>query len=148
MASAPIVIVGGDLAAGRLAAEYRASGGEADLTILSAEPDPPYHRPPLTKGFLRGEQDRDSTLLQPLAEWEEAVVEIRLEAPVEAIHADGHEVELTDGERLPYGTLVVATGARPRPLQIPGADRVGVHTYRTLADAEAVSDAAEDAHSA
>ena len=62
--------------------------------------------------------------------------------------ADEHEIELTGGERVPYGTLVVATGARPRPLQIPGADRVGVHTYRTLADAEAVSAAAEEAHSA
>jgi 3-phenylpropionate/trans-cinnamate dioxygenase ferredoxin reductase subunit len=148
MATDPIVIVGGGLAAGRLAAEYRESGGEADVTILAAEPDPPYHRPPLTKGFLRGEQDRDSTLLQPLLEWEEAVVEIRLETRVEAIHADGHEVELAGGERLPYGTLVMATGARPRPLRIPGADRVGVHTYRTLADAEAVSAAAEEAHSA
>ena len=148
MATDPIVIVGGGLAAGRLAAEYRESGGEADVTILTAEPDPPYHRPPLTKGFLRGEQDRDSTLLQPLPEWEEAVVEIRLETPVEAIHPDEHEIELTGGERVPYGTLVFATGARPRPLQIPGADRVGVHTYRTLADAEAVSAAAEEAHSA
>ena len=148
MATDPIVIVGGGLAAGRLAAEYRESGGEADVTILAAEPDPPYHRPPLTKGFLRGEQDRDSTLLQPLPEWEEAVVEIRLETPVEAIHPDEHEIELTGGERVPYGTLVVATGARPRPLQIPGAGRVGVHTYRTLADAEAVSAAAEEAHSA
>jgi len=70
MATDPIVIVGGGLAAGRLAAEYRESGGEADVTILTAEPDPPYHRPPLTKGFLRGEQDRDSTLLQPLPAWE------------------------------------------------------------------------------
>ena len=127
MATDPIVIVGGGLAAGRLAAEYRESGGEADVTILTAEPDPPYHRPPLTKGFLRGEQDRDSTLLQPLPEWEEAVVEIRLETPVEAIHPDEHEIELTGGERVPYGTLVVATGARPRPLQIGRAScREGV----------------------
>ena len=148
MAADSIVIVGGGLAGGRLAAEYRASRGEADVTILAAEPDPPYHRPPLTKGFLRKEQDRDSTLLQPLPDWEEAVVEVRLETPVEAIHAEEHEVELAGGERIEYGSLVVATGARPRELQIPGADLVGVHTYRTLADAEAVSAAAEEAHSA
>jgi NADPH-dependent 2,4-dienoyl-CoA reductase/sulfur reductase-like enzyme len=148
MATDSIVIVGGGLAGGRVAAEYRASEGEADVTILAAEPDPPYHRPPLTKGFLRKEQDRDSTLLQPLPDWEEAVVEVRLETPVEAIHAEEHEVELAGGERIEYGSLVVATGARPRELQIPGADLVGVHTYRTLADAEAVSAAAEEAHSA
>ena len=148
MATDSIVVVGGGLAAGRLAAEYRESGGEEDVTILSAEPDPPYHRPPLTKGFLRGEQDRDSTLLQELPEWEEAVVEVRLESPVAAIHAGEHEVEFAGGERVGYGTLVLATGARPRALPIPGADLVGVHTYRTLADAEAVSAAAEEAHSA
>jgi len=148
MATDSIVVVGGGLAAGRLAAEYRESGGEEDVTILSAEPDPPYHRPPLTKGFLRGEQDRDSTLLQQLPEWEEAVVEVRLESPVAAIHSDEHEVELVGGERVGYGTLVLATGARPRALAVPGADLVGVHTYRTLADAEAVSVAAEEAHAA
>jgi len=147
MATDSIVVVGGGLAAGRLAAEYRASGGESDVTIFSAEPDPPYHRPPLTKGFLRREQDRDSTLLQQLPEWEDAVVEIRLETPVAAIHPGEHEVELAGGERVGYGTLL-ATGARPRALPIPGADLVGVHTYRTLADAEAVSTAAEEAHSA
>jgi 3-phenylpropionate/trans-cinnamate dioxygenase ferredoxin reductase subunit len=148
MAKDAIVIVGGGLAGGRLAVEYRENGGEADVTILAAEPDPPYHRPPLTKGFLRKEQDRDSTLLRPLRDWEEAVVEVRLETPVEAIHPDEHEVELSGGERIEYGTLVLATGARPRELPIPGADLVGVHTYRTLADAEAVSAAAEEAHAA
>ena len=148
MAADSIVIVGGGLAGGRVASEYRANRGEADVTILAAEPDPPYHRPPLTKGFLRKEQDRDSTLLQPLPDWEEAVVEVRLETPVVAIHPDEHEVELAGGERIGYGTLVVATGARPRELPIPGADLVGVHTYRTLADAEAVSVAAEEAHAA
>jgi NADPH-dependent 2,4-dienoyl-CoA reductase/sulfur reductase-like enzyme len=57
MASDPIVVVGGGLAAARLAIEYRAADGDAGMTILSAEPDPPYNRPPLTKGFLRGEMD-------------------------------------------------------------------------------------------
>ena len=143
-----IVIVGGGLAAARVAFQYREAGGEADVTILSSDADPPYHRPPLTKGFLRREQDRDSTFVQPLEAYEDAVVELRLETTVEAIHPDEHEVELEGGERLGYGTLVVATGARPRQLPVPGADLVGVHTYRMLADAEAVSGEAEEAHSA
>lgn len=148
MAEDPIVVVGGGLAAARLAAEYRASGGEADVTILSADLDPPYHRPPLTKGFLRGEQDRESTFVRPRAEYEEEVVDLRLEATVERIDPAAHEVELAGGERVGYGKLVLATGARPRPLQVPGADRVGVHTYRTLADAESVSAAAAEAQAA
>ena len=67
---------------------------------------------------------------------------------METIDPDGHEVVLAGGERIGYGKLVIATGARPRPLPLPGADLVGVHTYRTLADAESVRDAAEEAPSA
>ena len=147
MASEQIVVVGGGLAAGKLAAAYRDAGGEKDLTVVSAEPDPPYNRPPLTKGLLRGEQDRESTYVKQQDEWDDAVVELRLETTVEAIHPDEHEIELAGGERLAYGTLVVATGARPRTLPVAGADLVGVHTYRTLTDADAVSRAAEEAHS-
>ena len=148
MAPDPIVVVGGGLAAGKLASEYRAAGGEAVVTILGAEPEPPYSRPPLTKGFLRGEMDREGPLVRPAAEYEDEVIELRTETTVEKIDPDAHEVELKGGERVPYGTLVIATGARPRPLPLPGGDLVGVHTYRTLGDAEAVRDAAEEAHAA
>jgi 3-phenylpropionate/trans-cinnamate dioxygenase ferredoxin reductase subunit len=143
-----IVVVGGGLASARLAIEYRASGGEAPLTILSAESDPPYHRPPLTKAFLRGESERDGAYVQPTAAYEEEVVELRLGVTVERIDPEGHAVVLAGGEELRYGTLVLATGARPRPLPLPGADLVGVHTYRTLVDADAVRTAAVDAHAA
>jgi 3-phenylpropionate/trans-cinnamate dioxygenase ferredoxin reductase component len=143
-----IVVIGGGLAAGRLAAAYREAGGEADVTIVSSEPDPPYNRPPLTKGFLRGELDRDATLVKPPEYWDDAVVELRLETTVETIDAQGRELQLEGGERLGYTTLVIATGTRARTLPIPGSDRVGVHTYRTLVDAETVRRAAEEAHSA
>ena len=144
----PIVVVGGGLAAGKLASEYRAAGGEAAVTILAGEPFPPYSRPPLTKGLLRGETEREATYVRPAEEYEDEVVELRLGTTVERIDPAAHEVELAGGERLPYGTLVIATGARPRPLPITGGDLVGVHTYRTLEDAETVRAAAEDAHSA
>ena len=92
--------------------------------------------------------DRDGPLVRPPEEYEDEVIELRLGTTVERIDPDNHEVELAGGERIPYGTLVIATGARPRPLPIPGGDLVGVHTYRTLADAETVRDAADEAHSA
>jgi 3-phenylpropionate/trans-cinnamate dioxygenase ferredoxin reductase subunit len=148
MAEDAIVVVGGGLAAARVATEYRGGGGEKDVTIVGAEPDPPYNRPPLTKGYLRGEVERESTLVQSEEDWEEAVVELRLETRVEAIHPGEHEIELAGGERLAYGTLVVATGARPRELSLPGADLVGVHSYRTLRDADVVGTAAAEAHTA
>lgn len=143
-----IVVVGGGLAGATLATEYRKAGGEALVTILSSEPDPPYNRPPLTKGFLRGDIEREATLVRPAREYEDDVIELRLETTVERIDAEAHEVELTGGERVPYGTLVLATGARPRELPLTGADLVGVHTYRTLADAETVREAAEEGHAA
>jgi 3-phenylpropionate/trans-cinnamate dioxygenase ferredoxin reductase subunit len=143
-----IVVVGGGLSAARLATEYRAAGGEAPVTILSNEQDPPYHRPPLTKGFLRGEVEREGTYVRPAEEYEDEVVELRLESTVERIDSDAHVVVLEGGEEVPYGTLVLATGARPRPLPLPGADLVGVHTYRFLPDAAAVRAAADEAHAA
>jgi 3-phenylpropionate/trans-cinnamate dioxygenase ferredoxin reductase subunit len=86
--------------------------------------------------------------VRPAAEYEDDVVELRLGTTVVRLDPDAHEVELDAGERVPYGTLVLATGARPRPLPLPGADLAGVHTYRTLVDAEAVRNAAEDARAA
>jgi 3-phenylpropionate/trans-cinnamate dioxygenase ferredoxin reductase subunit len=143
-----IVVVGGGLAAARFATEYRAAGGEAPVTILSSEEDPPYHRPPLTKGFLRGDVERDGTYVRPAAEYEEDVVELRLNVVVERIDPEKHVVVLEGGAEVSYGTLVLATGARPRPLPLPGAELVGVHTYRFLPDAATVRAAAEEAHSA
>jgi 3-phenylpropionate/trans-cinnamate dioxygenase ferredoxin reductase subunit len=143
-----IVVVGGGLAAARFATEYRAAGGEAPVTILSSEEDPPYHRPPLTKGFLRGEVERDGTYVRPAEEYEDEVVELRLGVTVERIDPEKHVVALDGDDEVPYATLVLATGARPRPLPLPGADLVGVHTYRFLPDAATVRTAAEDAHSA
>lgn len=143
-----IVVVGGGLAAGKLVTEYRAAGGEASMTVVASEPDPPYHRPPLTKGFLRGEVEREGTYVRPAEEYEDEVVELRLGARAERIDPDAHVVVLEGGEEIPYTRLVLATGARPRPLPLPGADLVGAHTYRTLADADAVRTAAEEAHAA
>ena len=143
-----IVVVGGGLAAGKLVTVYRAAGGEAPVTVLAAESDPPYHRPPLTKGFLRGEVEREGTYVRPAAEYEDEDVELRLGVAVERIDPEAHDVVLEGGEEVPYGRLVLATGARPRPRPLPGADLVGVHTYRTLADADAVRTAAEEAHAA
>ena len=143
-----IVVVGGGLASARFATEYRAAGGEAPVTILSSEEDPPYHRPPLTKGFLRGEVERDGTYVRPAEEYEDEVVELRLGVRAERIDPEKHAVVLEGGDEVRYATLVLATGARPRPLPLPGADLVGVHTYRFLSDAATVRTAAEDAHSA
>ena len=120
MAIDPIVIVGGGRAAASVVDAYREAGGEASITILSADEHPPYNRPPLSKGILRGEMEPAEALVHTAEEYEDQVVELRLETTVASVDPDAHTVRLTSGETLPYGTLVIASGARPRTLPVPG----------------------------
>jgi 3-phenylpropionate/trans-cinnamate dioxygenase ferredoxin reductase subunit len=137
------VIVGGGLAGARVAQAYRKAGGEGPVTILARESDPPYNRPPLSKGFLRGELEADDTLVQPEAAYEAAGIDLRLGAEVTGVDTSAHTVALADGSSAPYDRLVLASGSLPRALGLPGEQLAGVHTYRTLADAQAVRSAAE-----
>jgi len=86
--------------------------------------------------------------VRPAEEYEDEVVELRLGVRAERIDPEKHAVVLEGGDEVRYATLVLATGARPRPLPLPGADLVGVHTYRFLSDAATVRTAAEEAHAA
>lgn len=143
-----IVIVGGGLTAARVVQSYREAGGDEPVTVLSADAWPPYHRPPLSKGFLRGEAQAEDALVEPASWYAEHGVDLRLETRVEDVDLDGRTVGLAGGERLPWSRLVLASGARPRRLPVPGADLPGVHLYRTIADASAVREAAERARRA
>ncbi len=148
MAKEPVVIVGGGRAAASLIDSYREAGGDALITLVSEEEHPPYNRPPLSKGILRGEIEPLEALVHTAAEYDDLAVELRLGSTVESIDTSARVVNLTDGETISYGTLVIASGTRPRKLPIPGADLPAVHTFRTLADAVAVSEAAADARKA
>jgi 3-phenylpropionate/trans-cinnamate dioxygenase ferredoxin reductase subunit len=108
------VIVGGGLAAGMVAQEYRGADGDGSLLLIGREPHPPYHRPPLTKGFLRGEEPVEDTYVHSLEEWRELDVELRLSTEVAAIDPAAHAIELVGGERIEYGRLALATGSTPR----------------------------------
>lgn len=143
-----IVIVGGGRAAASLVESYRDAGGEGFVTILSRDSMPPYNRPPLSKGFLRGEMEADGVLAFPRDYYEERVVDLRLGCTVAGVDLEGGTVTLEDGETVGFTKLVIAAGARPRRLDVPGADLPDVHTYRTLADAAAVRDAADGARKA
>jgi NADPH-dependent 2,4-dienoyl-CoA reductase/sulfur reductase-like enzyme len=148
MAAEPIVVIGGGLAAARVAQSYREAGGEGELAILSSDDAPPYNRPPLSKGILRGELEPADALIEEEAWYAENVVDLRLRTEVESIDVEARSVGLAGGGDMPYGTLVIAAGARPRVLPIPGIDLTGVHTYRRLADAIVVREAAADARRA
>jgi 3-phenylpropionate/trans-cinnamate dioxygenase ferredoxin reductase subunit len=143
-----VVIVGGGLAGGRVAESYRESGGTGNVVLVAAESHPPYHRPPLTKRLLRGEAEAEDTLLAPAEHWGELGIDLRLGTTATALDLERRELQLDDGGRLPFANLVIATGAAPRRLPIPGADLEGVHALRTLDDALSLRAAAENAQRA
>lgn len=134
MANEHIVIAGGGLAGATAAKTLRAEGYGGDVTVVGAEQRTPYIRPPLSKEFLLGKADADSALVVPGDWYGENDVELLLGSPVSRIYPDGHQVTLADGRRLGYSKLLLATGARPRTLPLPGVDLDGVMTFRTLDD--------------
>ena len=140
-----IVVVGGGLAAARVVRGYRSAGGDRPLTIVSDDDVPPYNRPPLSKGFLRGELEEEKVFAEPAPFYDENGVELVLGRSARGVDTTERTVELDDGTRLDYASLVLATGSRPRPLGVPGENLEGVYTYRTLADAKAVREAAASA---
>ena len=143
-----IVIVGGGLAAARVAKAFREAGGTGAVTMLSDDTSPPYNRPPLSKGFLRGEIEADAVFVEPEATYAELDIDLRLGSEVAKLDERERTVTLADGSRLPYDRLVLASGSRPRSLGTPGEELAGVHRYRTLADATTVRAAAESARTA
>jgi NADPH-dependent 2,4-dienoyl-CoA reductase/sulfur reductase-like enzyme/nitrite reductase/ring-hydroxylating ferredoxin subunit len=138
--SAPeaIVIVGGG-AAGEAAAEMlRHEGYSGPITMLSDDDAPPCDRPNLSKDYLAGNAPEEWIPLRPPEFYGEHKIELRLGARVVAIHADAREVELADGSRHGYGALLLATGAEPVRLSVPGSDLPHIHYLRTLADSRAL----------
>ena len=146
MSTSPIVIVGGGLATAQVVKAYREAGGTDPIRIFSADVDPPYHRPPLSKRYLRGEIERDGTFVQPGSFYAEQDAELRLGTVVRSVA--GGAVELAEGERVEYGRLVIASGATPRRLPVPGMDLDGVFTLRTLSDSTAIRERAREARRA
>ena len=135
-----VVIVGGGLAGASCVEAIREAGTDLSVALFASETHPPYHRPPLTKGFVRGEKSEDDTLVESGDWYAEHDVDLHVSTPVRAIDRPARRVELADGTRVGYGTLVLATGAEPRVPDWPGTgDRDGrVFTIRTLEDSDHV----------
>jgi 3-phenylpropionate/trans-cinnamate dioxygenase ferredoxin reductase subunit len=139
-----IVIVGAGLAGARAAEALRKDGYEGAITLLGDEAERPYLRPPLSKEFLRGEADREKIFVHPAGFYTEHRIDLRRSTAARAILPESRQVLLGNDERLAFDRLLVATGARPRKLRVPGAELSGVMTLRTVADADAIRAAAVD----
>ncbi|MYX34741.1 FAD-dependent oxidoreductase [Streptomyces sp. SID8377] len=130
------VIVGGGLAAGKAAEALRENGYDGRLVLIGDEPDRPYVRPPLSKGYLLGKETRDSIFVHPDDWYDKHDVDLRLGTPVTGLDAGAKEVELDGGQRMPYTKLLLATGSTPRRLPVPGADLDNVLYLRRVGDSE------------
>lgn len=131
-----VVIIGGGHAGGSVAANLRQIGFEGSITIVGAETSAPYQRPPLSKAWLQGKADIDSLILKPASWYDEHDCRLLLGVSASAIDRRERSVTLSTGEVLDYDYLVLATGARARKLDIPGAGLGGLLELRTVEDAE------------
>ena len=132
-----VVIVGGGHGGAAQAAQLRQRGFDGSMAIITAEPELPYERPPLSKDYLAGEKSFDRMLLRPPAFWTERAVEILVATRVTAVDAAASRLQTTAGE-IGYGTLVWAAGGDARRLTCPGHDLPGIHAIRTRADVDAL----------
>jgi NADPH-dependent 2,4-dienoyl-CoA reductase/sulfur reductase-like enzyme len=140
-----LVIVGGGLTAARAVKAYREAGGSGAVALLAAEPVLPYHRPALSKRYLRGEVD--PPYAEDQAFYAAHDVEVMLHTPVTAVDTAARTVSSSAGD-LRYRKLLLASGASPRHLHVPGAELAGVHGLRTLADSDRIREAARTAERA
>jgi NADPH-dependent 2,4-dienoyl-CoA reductase/sulfur reductase-like enzyme len=143
-----IVIIGGGAAGFAAAETLRRRDYRGSITMLSDDDAPPVDRPNLSKDYLAGSAPEDWLSLRPDDFYGENNIDLRLKAKVAVIDPGKHQVALTGGERLSYDRLLLATGAEPVRLPIPGADQPHVHTLRSLADCRAIIDLTKGARRA
>ncbi len=139
------VIIGASLAGASAAAALRKQGFDGRIVLIGDEAGSPYERPELSKKYLRGELETP-VLVRPTEFYAEAGIELLAGHRATAVDTARRRVATTDGE-IAYDKLLFATGASPRRLDVPGADLAGVHTLRTVQDADAIREAAADADS-
>jgi 3-phenylpropionate/trans-cinnamate dioxygenase ferredoxin reductase subunit len=132
------VIVGGAMAGGNAAVALREEGFRDRVTVVGREPGVPFGRPPLSKTYLRSEEELANWYVKPASWYEEHDVD-RLVGPVVAVvDTAAHTVLLDSGRELAYQKVLIATGGRNRRLELPGADLPGIYSLRTVAECEAI----------
>lgn len=131
-----VVVVGGGLAGAKTVEALRDGGHDGGIVLLEAGDELPYERPPLSKGYLQGSDERDSVFVHDADWYADQDVELHLDVQATALDLAGRDVIDTSGTRHGFTHVVLATGSAPRGLDVPGADLIGVVRLRTLADAD------------
>src|SRR3954447_18189920 len=133
-----ILLIGGGIASAMAAATLRKEGFDGTILLAGREVDPPYHRPPASKGYLQGRESKEDALVHPAGWWEEHGVDLRMRTSVMALDPAARTAKLQSKEEVVYGQALVATGAMVRRLPVDGAQLDGVHYLRTLANADTI----------
>ena len=134
----PIVIIGGGMAGGNAAATLRDEGFSGPVVLLTREPGVPFGRPPLSKTYLRSEEDLAGWYVRPTGWYAEHDVELRNGVVVAAVDVAAHTVTLDSGDELRYEKVLIATGGRNRRIRADGADLPGIHYLRTVAECDSI----------
>src|SRR6266516_3222986 len=133
-----VIIVGAGLAGGNAAATLREEGWRGRIVLLGAETGIPFGRPPLSKGYLRGEEDLSAWYVKPADWYGNHDIELRTGSTVRQVDTALKQLRLASGETVDYDKLVLCTGGRNRNLAVPGANLPGVYQLRTLAECDAI----------
>lgn len=132
------IIIGASHAAAQLAPSLRQEGWEGKIIVIGDEPYLPYHRPPLSKAFLAGDQTAEGLLIRKQPIYDKNDIEFKLGTRVESINRSHKNITLTNGEVLSYDKLALCTGSRVRTVSLPGVDLEGIHYLRDISDVEAI----------
>ena len=138
MDSTKYLLVGGGVASSEAVKQIRRLDEQGAIVLVSDEPHVPYNRPPLSKEYLRGEEEQANLLFSPASFYDEQRVETLLGARAEGLDPAAATVTLANGRSLRYEKLLIATGGSPIKLPLPGADLPGIHYLRTMEDSEAI----------
>jgi 3-phenylpropionate/trans-cinnamate dioxygenase ferredoxin reductase subunit len=132
------LLIGGGIASATCAGALRSRGAEGSIAVVGRELDAPYHRPPITKGYLRGDQSREDALIVQPPWWDANDVDLLTRTSVTALDLVGRVATLSSREEVEFGQVLLATGAMVRRLTVEGSELDGIHYLRALGNADAL----------
>jgi 3-phenylpropionate/trans-cinnamate dioxygenase ferredoxin reductase component len=137
------LLIGGGLAAASAAETLREEGATGSILLVGREPDPPYDRPPLSKGYLQGKEDRASALFRPAEWWDEQRIEVLTRTSVMKLDVDERVATLSTKEEVEFESALLATGSNVRRLRVDGCELDGIHYLRAFGNSDAIRADAE-----
>lgn len=140
MPDVDVLLIGGGVASAACATQLRDGGFTGSILLAGREPDPPYNRPPVSKGYLMGEEDREATLVHADAWWAEANVDLRVRTSVMKLDTEAKVATLSTKDEISFDKALIATGANVRRLPVDGSDLEGIHYLRALRNADVLRD--------